>query len=95
MRYISPSQALPESPVKKSIVFTYSQIGTSQVKSQPKTKEDTKSPKKSLTSSAAGLAAASNKKSEGKGIETIPSASKKIDSTPLIPNPKSSKADPV
>lgn len=42
VRYVSPSSIppdSPEAPKKKSIVFTYSQVGNSQVKSQVKGKD--------------------------------------------------------
>jgi hypothetical protein len=64
VRYISPSNVSPDSPQstgKKSIVFTYSQVGTSQVKPQPKAKEDIKSPKKPGVESVAESAVSASK----------------------------------
>jgi hypothetical protein len=82
VRYISPSQVPPDSPEsagKKSIVFTYSKVGMSQANSQIKTKEEIKSPKKSLAGSGAGNSPSSNKKNDNKSIDLIPLI-KKIES---------------
>jgi hypothetical protein len=71
-------------------VFTYSQVGTSQVKSQPKTKEEIKSPKKSLTGSGVN-GSATNKKNDIKTLDNVPTP-KKIEPKPLILSPRHSRA---